>query len=60
MQAGITLQVGSDPAVSVALKVGAISERITVEANTTQVETTAVGVGSVIENQRILPASRIS
>ena len=60
VQSGITLQVGSDPAVSVALKVGAISERITVEANTTQVETTAVGVGSVIENQRILPASRIS
>ena len=54
MQMGIVLQVGSDPAVPIALKVGAVSERVSVEANASQVETSNVGVGSVIENQRVL------
>src|SRR5665213_280210 len=54
VQMGIVLQVGSDPAVPVAMKVGAVTERVEVEANASQVETTAVGVGSVIENQRVL------
>jgi hypothetical protein len=54
VQMGIVLQVNSDPAIPVALKVGAVSERVSVEANATQVETTSVGVGSVVENQRIL------
>jgi hypothetical protein len=54
VQMGIVLQVNSDPAIPVALKVGAVSERVSVEANATQVETSSVGVGSVIENQRVL------
>ena len=54
VQMGIVLQVNSDPAVPVALKVGAVSERVSVEANASQVETSSVGVGSVVENQRIL------
>ncbi len=54
VQMGIVLQVGSDPAVPIALKVGAVSERVSVEANASQVETSSVGVGSVIENQRVL------
>ena len=54
VQSGIVLQVNSDPAVTVALKVGAVTERVNVEANATQVETRSVGVGTVIENQRIL------
>jgi len=54
VQSGITLQVSSDPAISIALKVGAVTERVNVEANATQVETRTVGVGAVIENQRIL------
>ena len=54
VQQGIALQVGSDPNVVVAMKVGAVNDRITVEANTTQVETRSVGVGSVIDNQRVL------
>ena len=37
------------------MKVGAVTERVEeVEANASQVETTNVGVGAVIENQRIL------
>ena len=54
VQSGIVLQVGSDPAIQVSLKVGAVSEKVNVEANATQVETRSVGVGNVIENQRIL------
>lgn len=54
LQSGIVLQVNSDPAVPVTLKLGNVSEQIEVQANTTQVETSQVGVGSVIESQRIL------
>lgn len=54
VQTGIVLQVSSDPAIPVALKVGAVSERVNVEANATQVETTSLGVGAVVENQRVL------
>ncbi len=53
VQTGIVLQVGSNPAVPIALKIGAVTERVNVEANATQVETTSAGVGSVVENQRI-------
>ncbi len=35
VQSGIVLQVNSDPAVTVALKVGAVTERVNVEANAT-------------------------
>jgi len=51
---GLVLQVGSDPAIAVSLKVGAIAETVNVEANTTQVETTTQGVGNVIESTRVL------
>ena len=54
LQSGITLQVNSDLAVVIALKVGAVSERVTVEANASLVETRSSGVGTVIETQRIL------
>jgi Carboxypeptidase regulatory-like domain len=54
IQTGVVLQVGSDPTIPIALKVGAVSERVSVEANASQVETSSVGVGTVIETQRIL------
>ncbi len=54
IESGVILQVNSDPAVTVALKLGAVSERVNVEANASQVETRSVGVGTVIETQRIL------
>jgi Carboxypeptidase regulatory-like domain len=54
VQSGIELQVNGDPAIAVTLKVGAVSERVTVEANAALVETRSVGVGQVIENARIL------
>ena len=54
VQTGIVLQVNSDPAIPMALKVGQVAERVNVEANATQVETSSVGVGSVVENARVL------
>jgi hypothetical protein len=54
LQAGIILQVGSNPEVNVTLKVGDVAENITVTANTTLVETRNTGVGQVIDNQRVL------
>jgi len=54
VQTGIVLQVASNPTLNVSLKVGAVSESIQVEANTTQVETQTTGIGGVIENKRIL------
>ncbi|MEQ1945634.1 MAG: carboxypeptidase regulatory-like domain-containing protein [Bryobacteraceae bacterium] len=54
IQEGITLQVNADPLVDVALKVGAQTEQVTVEANAALVETRSQGVGQVVENQRIL------
>ena len=54
VQSGILLQVNSDPAVDVSLRVGAVSEQVQVEANAALVETRNSGVGEVIQNQRIL------
>jgi hypothetical protein len=54
VQTGITLQVNTNPTVDVSLKVGNVSEQVQVEANAALVETQATGVGTVIENRRIL------
>ena len=48
VQSGLVLQVGTDPAVDVALKVGAVSEQVNVEANAALVETRSSGIGEVI------------
>jgi len=54
VQTGIVLQVGVNPTVDVALKVGNVTESVQVDAAATLVETQATGVGQVLENQRIL------
>jgi hypothetical protein len=54
VQSGIVLQVNSDPAVAITIRPGAITESVLVEANAAQVDTRAVGVGTVVENERIL------
>jgi hypothetical protein len=54
VQTGIVLQVATNPAIDVVLKVGTVSEQVQVEANAAMVETQSTGVGQVIENQRIL------
>jgi hypothetical protein len=53
-QLGIVLQVDSNPRVDAVLKVGAVSDRMVVEANAAMVETQSSGVGQVIDEQRIL------
>ena len=54
VQTGIELQVSSTPEIAITLGVGQVSESVQVEANASQIETRSVGVGTVIENQRIL------
>jgi hypothetical protein len=54
VQTGIVLQVSTNPTVDVSLKVGAVTEQVQVEANAALVETQATGIGTVIENKRIL------
>ncbi len=54
MQTGIVLQVASNPTVNATLKIGNVNEQVSVEANAALVETQATGVGTVMENQRIL------
>jgi carboxypeptidase family protein len=51
---GIVLQVSSNPELNVTLAVGAISEMVTVTANSSLVETHSTGVGQVIDNQRVM------
>jgi hypothetical protein len=54
VQTGIELQVSSSPNIPITLGVGQVSETVEVQANASQIETQKLGVGSVIENQRIL------
>src|SRR5262245_43294606 len=54
VQTGIVLQVNSSPEINIQLEVGQVSEQVEVRANAALVETRTVGVGQVIENQRIL------
>jgi hypothetical protein len=54
VQSGIVLQVDTNPTVDVALKVGSVSETVTVEAGALQVETHTTGIGQVVDNQRIM------
>src|SRR5579871_6193190 len=54
VQTGIVLQVGTAPEIPITMGLGQVSESVQVEANVSQVETRSIGVGSVIETQRIL------
>src|SRR5438132_4850412 len=53
-QAGIVLQVNSNPVINPVMDVGQVAETLDVQANAAQVETRSVGVGQVIENTRII------
>jgi hypothetical protein len=54
VQTGIVLQVGANPTIPIVLEVGEVAETIEVQADTAQVETRAMGVGAVVDNQRIV------
>ena len=53
MQTGIVLQVDSKLEIHIPLKVGAVGQEISVEANVTTVETRSTGVGTVVDNLRV-------
>ena len=52
VQSGIILQVNTNPAIDVSLKVGSVSDQIVVEAAAAMVETHSTGVGQVVDQQR--------
>src|SRR5205809_1912313 len=54
VQTGIVLQVNASPVINPVLEIGQVSEQVEVQGNGAQVETRSSGVGTVIENQRIL------
>src|SRR5215475_12324510 len=53
-QTGIVLQVGSNPVIDVRMEVGQVAQAVEVEADVATVETRNVGVGTVVETQRVL------
>jgi hypothetical protein len=54
VQTGIVLQVNSNPVVNVVLEVGQVAETIEVQADAAMVETRSSGVGTVVDNQRVV------
>ena len=53
LQTGIVLQVGGNPSINVALQVGAVTQEVTVQAETAMVETQSTGVGEVVAPQQV-------
>ena len=53
-QTGIVLEVNDSRQVDLVMQVGQVTQTIEVQANALQVETRSIGVGTVIENERIL------
>ena len=51
---GFSFQVNTNPVINPTLEVGQVSEQVEVQANAAAVETRNVGVGQVMETQRIL------
>ena len=54
IQTGIDLQVGANPTIPISLGVGDVTQSVQIEANATLVETQKLGVGTVMETERIL------
>ena len=54
VQSGIVLQVDTNPAIDVSLKVGSVSEQVNVEAAAAMVETQSTGVGQVINSEQVV------
>src|SRR4030095_35326 len=53
-QTGIVLQVGSNPVIDVRMEVGQVAQVVEVQADAATIETRSVGVGTVIETQRVV------
>lgn len=53
LQSGIVLEVATNPSIDAVLKLGSISEQVTVEAGAALVETHSTGVGQVVDSKRV-------
>ena len=54
VQSGIVLQVDSSPTIDAVLKVGSVTEQVIVQADANLIETHTSGVGTVVDNQRVV------
>ena len=54
VQTGIVLQVDANPTINVVLQVGQVSDQVEVQANAALVETHSTGLGTVVDNQRVV------
>src|SRR5438445_4329689 len=54
VQTGIVLQVDASPTINVVLQVGQVTEQVEVQANAALVETHSSGLGTVMDNQRVV------
>src|SRR6266436_282826 len=54
VQSGIVLQVDANPTINVVLQVGQVSDQVEVQANAALVETHSTGLGTVVDNQRVV------
>ncbi len=53
-QTGILLQVASNPVIDVKMEVGQVAQTVEVQAEVAAIETRSLGVGTVVESQRVL------
>jgi hypothetical protein len=54
VQSGIVLQVDASPTINVVLQVGQVTDQVEVQANAALVETHSSGLGTVVDNQRVV------
>src|SRR5438093_13759547 len=54
VQSGIVLQVDASPTINIVLEVGQVTDQVEVQSNAALVETHSSGLGTVVDNQRIL------
>jgi len=53
VQSGIVLQVNTNPTIDITLKLGSVTESITVEAGAAMVEANTSGIGQVVDQRRV-------
>src|SRR5213593_1308836 len=54
VQSGIVLQVNASPEINIVLQVGQVTDQVEVQANAALVETHSSGLGTVVDNQRVV------
>src|SRR5207247_2078168 len=54
VQSGIVLQVDASPTINIVLEVGQVTDQVEVQSNAALVETHSSGLGTVVDNQRVI------